>query len=314
MKKSRFYIEVRISGTAPLAELLGASLFELSAEGIEERPFGASGELDWHSDYGIADSHTEPPTWANEKRTLYCAFEDGLWEEILPQLEQLIQSFRAVVNDLTFEWERLPSIDSVMRWKNDLKAILISDKIGIAPTRKHIVEDHRKWLVIPPKMAFGTGEHPTTRMAAQLVSQWTKEGDVVLDAGCGTGILALTALLFGADFAVGVDIEEDAIREAKLNARRNHFTKQTKWICGSILEVKLPEKSFDFIVANIHLHPLKEWWNKVPKLLKPNGRVVVTGLLCGQGKKLGRALGKSTIRKQMGPWIALGYDTSDSYS
>ncbi|MCX7835621.1 MAG: 50S ribosomal protein L11 methyltransferase [bacterium] len=307
MKKSNYYIEVRITGTAPLAELLGAELFDLSAEGIEERADGETGEIDVTKDYGIDEWNTEPPILPSTKRLLLCTFEDVVWDETLPKLDQLVHSFRNLIPDLSFTWERLPYINCVARWKSDLKPVVLSERIGVAPTKNHIPKDHRIWLVIPPKMAFGTGEHPTTRMAANLVSQWVQKGDRVLDAGCGTGILALVALALGAEHATGVDIDADAIREAKWNAKRNHLNHRSKWICGSIHDLEFSKNSFDLIVANIHLTPLKLWWKHIPNLLTPKGRLIATGLLIGQGNRLGKSLGKAMVRKTMGPWLLLGY-------
>lgn len=307
MKRKKSYIAVAIHGQGPLAELLAADLFELTAEGIEERAANETATLDLSKDYGIMEWGSEPPQQNSTHRVLYCSFRVDDWEKIKPILEQRLSSFQSILPDLSYQYERLPMLDSVARWRDDLKAYLLSDEIGVAPTKQHIPEDGRIWLLIPPKMAFGTGEHPTTRMAAKLTTEWVKKGDVVLDAGCGTGILALTALALGANKAIGVDLEEDAIREAKQNAKRNGFSNRCQWKHNSIQNVFLPKNSFDLILANIHLNPLREWWDKIPCLLKSGGRVIVTGLLNGQGRQLGRALGSAIIRRTLGSWIVLGY-------
>ena len=156
-------------------------------------------------------------------------------------------------------------------------------------------------------MAFGTGKHATTRMAAKLVCEWSRPGDRVLDAGSGTGILAMAALHKGAQYALCIDIEEDAVREARQNFARNEFAGKTKVFQDSILSAKLRNQKFDLVLANIHLNVLKQWLPQIPEILSPNGRVILTGLLVGQGKKLGHSLGAASIRRIMGSWIVLGY-------
>ncbi len=305
-KKS--YLGLTLTGTGPLAEIVGERLIELGAVGVEERPKGASGELDLNADYGIDEWGSEPPAETALERELHSAFLLSEWDTVQPQIRELVASIKEMIPDIEMNIEQLPDFDQIARWRKDLKRFVLSNTIGVAPLRAMIPDDERTWLVIPPRMAFGTGEHETTRMAAKLTSEWTRTGDRVLDAGCGTGILGLVALASGAEYCLGIDIEEDAIREARQNIRRNSFTGKMVLREGSILSTRYkPGEKFDLILANIHLNVLKEWWDIIPSLLYPEGRVIVTGLLVGQGKKLGRALGSAVVRRQSHSWVVLGF-------
>ena len=301
-KKS--YLGLTLTGTGPLSEIIGERLIELGAVGVEERPKGAGGELDLDVDYGIEEWGAEPPAETAVERELRSAFLLAEWDTVQPQVRQLVNAVKVMIPDLEMNIEQLPDFDQLARWRKDLKRFVLSDTVGVAPVRSMVPDDGRTWLIIPPRMAFGTGEHETTRMAAKLTSEWTKPNDRVLDAGCGTGILGLTALASGAGYCLGIDIEADAIREARQNVRRNGFAGCMNLREGSILSTKYkPGEKFDLILANIHLNVLKEWWYILPSLLYPGGRVIATGLLVGQGKKLGRTLGSAVLRRQSHSWI-----------
>ncbi|MDK9700094.1 MAG: 50S ribosomal protein L11 methyltransferase [bacterium] len=308
MQRSKTYIGVSFRGALPLSEFIGEILLELGADGIEERSVGEAGELDLAVDYGIEEFGVAPPPPPAGPRELLCAFKEEQWGVVQPQLDRLVEAFLPVIPDLSYRWERLPKLNSVARWRADLKPYKLAPGIGVAPTKQHIpLHDKNRWFIIPPKMAFGTGEHATTRIASQLTAEWTKRGDKVLDAGCGTGILGFVALAKGAKSVLGIEIEADAVREARQNIKRNKFTSRMTVQKASILQAELPDHSFDLILANIHLNVLKAWWQDIPRLLKPGGRVIVTGLLVGQGRKLGRALGPAATRRVYHSWIVLGF-------
>jgi ribosomal protein L11 methyltransferase len=108
-------------------------------------------------------------------------------------------------------------------------------------------------LVIDPQQAFGSGEHATTRLALELVLGELRSGDTLLDAGTGSGILALAALRCGARAAVGFDTDPVAIANAAENRARNALPLEL--YCGGV-EALAHEKRFDVCVANLLVHEL----------------------------------------------------------
>jgi ribosomal protein L11 methyltransferase len=113
-------------------------------------------------------------------------------------------------------------------------------------------------LVIEPGGAFGSGSHPTTRMCVALLEQYLPAGARVFDLGCGTGILSLAAARLGAASVLGADIEPEAIRAAKANARLNHLEDKVEFRLGTFDEVLVAnaptpnlQSPFEVTLANI---------------------------------------------------------------
>ena len=107
-------------------------------------------------------------------------------------------------------------------WKKYFNPTPVGEKILIRPSwRDDYDAQNRVVLNIDPGLAFGTGNHETTRLCLETIEKYLKEGDTVLDVGCGSGILAIASLLLGAKSAVGVDIDGVAVRTAVENAEIN---------------------------------------------------------------------------------------------
>jgi ribosomal protein L11 methyltransferase len=132
-------------------------------------------------------------------------------------------------------------------------------------------------LRIDPKMSFGTGHHASTRLALRLVADVVKPGSRVLDVGCGTGVLALGALTIGAGRAVGCDIDEWSVPNARECADLNGLSDRFDVREGG-LEV-VPESGFDLVVANIIRSTLLEMLPDLRSKLAPGGFLVLAGLM-----------------------------------
>ena len=112
--------------------------------------------------------------------------------------------------------------DWINNWKKYFKPIPVGEKLLIRPNWENGYDAQgRTVLHLEPGLAFGTGTHETTRLCMELLEQYVKPGASVLDVGCGSGILSVAALLLGAERAVGVDIDELAVKTAVQNAELN---------------------------------------------------------------------------------------------
>ena len=134
---------------------------------------------------------------------------------------------------------------------------------------------------LDPGLAFGTGSHPTTRLCLKWLDTQLKGGESVLDYGCGSGILTIAALKLGAGSAVGVDIDEQAIRASNDNAAQNNVQ------AHFYLPDGLPQGQFDVVVANILANPLRMLGEMLAARTKQGGRIVLSGLLAEQSEELG---------------------------
>lgn len=165
-------------------------------------------------------------------------------------------------------------------------------------------------LVIPAEAAFGTGQHATTAMCLRLLEQTTRHfppGWTMLDAGTGSGILAIAGSCFGAARVLAIDNDPLACATAKRNVRANR-TRNVEIRKGDILKQKLRGK-FDIITANLFSEVLIRVLPIWAERLAPDGRLILSGVLRTQEGELVRALrrrgfGSPEIRRR-GKWIAL---------
>ena len=140
--------------------------------------------------------------------------------------------------------------DWLNNWKRYFNPIEIGEKILIRPTwRDKYDPNGRVVLNIDPGLAFGTGTHETTRLCLQAVEKYTTPDTAILDVGCGSGILAVASLLLGADSAVGVDIDEMAVKTAKENAQLNGVADKFTVFAGNLTDKV--EGKYNIVAANI---------------------------------------------------------------
>lgn len=165
-------------------------------------------------------------------------------------------------------------------------------------------------LVIPAAGAFGTGEHATTAMSVRLLEETTRAlpaGWRLLDAGTGTGILALAARYFGAAEALGLDHDPRATAHARQNARLNQI-RYAKFLTADLQSWK-PTTRYDIITANLFSELLISTLPRFRRALGSTGRLIVSGILREQADSVIRALGQSGFEleqnRRRGKWVAL---------
>ena len=185
------------------------------------------------------------------------------------------------LKDLSYDSETLEDQDWVRLTQSQFDPIQISERLWITPSWHKAPAGNAVNLQLDPGLAFGTGSHPTTRLCLKWLDTQLKGGESVLDYGCGSGILTIAALKLGAGSAVGVDIDEQAIRASNDNAAQNdvqaHF----------YLPDSLPQGQFDVVVANILANPLRMLGEMLAARTKQGGRIVLSGLLAEQSEELG---------------------------
>ena len=165
-------------------------------------------------------------------------------------------------------------------WKEYFKPLKIGDKLLIRPLwiDDYDNSDNRAVLSIEPGLAFGTGGHNTTKLCLEALEKYVKKGSSVLDTGCGSGILSIASLLFGAEKAVGVDIDELAVKTARENGRVNGFTEpEFTVICGNLAD-KVTGK-FDVVAANIVADVVMMFSSQVGAFMKDDAVFITSGII-----------------------------------
>ncbi|MBN9501042.1 MAG: ribosomal protein L11 methyltransferase [Armatimonadetes bacterium 55-13] len=163
-------------------------------------------------------------------------------------------------------------------WKQFFKPRRVGQRFVVRPTWETIESNPGDLeIVLDPGQAFGTGDHPTTRMCLELLEDVVKEGSTVADIGCGSGILSVGACKLGASEVVAVDIEPLSVEVAKENAELNgvHF----QAIAGLGATV-LPEgATYDVVVSNIISATLIAIAFDIAAIVKPGGAWIVSGII-----------------------------------
>lgn len=178
--------------------------------------------------------------------------------------------------------------DWVRLTQSQFSPIFISDRLWITPTWHACPDPTAISIQLDPGLAFGTGSHPTTRLCLQWLDTHLKQGNTVLDYGCGSGILCLAAAKLGASIVDGVDIDPQALIASRQNANQNGVSARF------FLPTEVPNSQYDIVVANILSNPLKALVVLLVNKVVRGGHIVLSGVLVEQAEEM-----KAIYR----PWI-----------
>lgn len=198
--------------------------------------------------------------------------------------------------------------DWATEWKKYYHPIKVGKRLVVCPSWEHydLAEDE-VMISLDPGMAFGTGTHDTTRLCMQLLEEHVTAQTTVLDMGCGSGILSIAAMLLGGKSAVGVDIDDTAVRVANENAAMNHVTEKTTFLCGDLTDKV--SGTFDLICANIVADVIIRLSPVIPQFLKQDGVFIASGIIAERADEVVSALEAIGLhivkRAESGGWVAL---------
>jgi ribosomal protein L11 methyltransferase len=173
------------------------------------------------------------------------------------------------------DWER--------SWMDNFQPMRFGQRLWIVPSWHAAPEPEAVNLLLDPGLAFGTGTHPTTALCLEWLDGQDLQGCTVLDFGCGSGILAIAALLLGAPQAVGTDIDPQALEASRDNASRNGIEPARFPV---YLPADLPQQQADVVVANILAGPLVALAPQITSLVKSGGRLALSGILAEQAEEV----------------------------
>ena len=190
--------------------------------------------------------------------------------------------FHEILEDQT--WER--------SWMEHYHPMKFADSFWVCPTGQEISEENTTCMTLDPGLAFGTGTHATTALCLEWLASHNLNDKVVIDYGCGSGILAVAALLLGAKEAHAIDIDPQAITATLANAEKNQVLNKIKCY--------LPEQfeafQADIVIANILAQPLCELSESISALIKPSGHLVLSGILKEQADSVTTAYQQHNIQ------------------
>ena len=219
----------------------------------------------------------ETPLWDDVKVTgLFAAETDTTQATILATaaLGETLPKYR---------WEILEDKDWERAWMDNYQPMQFGERLWICPSWLEPPEPNAVNLLLDPGLAFGTGTHPTTALCLQWLDQAGIKDKVILDCGCGSGILGIAALLLGAKQVIAVDIDPQALIATVDNAQNNSI--KPKKISTYLPEDTPPIKA-DIVLANILAGPLTELAETLSQHCKPDADIVLSGLLDIQAENL----------------------------
>lgn len=244
------WIKIEINIHPQNLESISPHLFGLGAEGVEE----TDGQI-----------------------VVY--FKRDKWDNtVARKLHEILKSTLRHIKDIKINAREIATEAWNEKWKENFKPFKISEDLMIYPDWEPLpLTKDTNIIVISPKMAFGTGHHETTRLILEIIPHYLKGPINVLDAGTGSGILAIYSVLKGAAHVTAYDFDPLATENAVENIHLNHVEDKINIITGEIDDV--PQKSYDLVLANINKNVLLAMPEKLRAYTMDNGVLILSGLL-----------------------------------
>lgn len=219
----------------------------------------------------------ETPLWDSVKMT-------GLFDASIDTANTTALAERRFGNKLPeHKWEQLEDKDWEREWMSNYHAIECGDRLWICPSWQEPPEPSKVNLMLDPGLAFGTGTHPTTFMCMQWINDQDFTDQLIVDYGCGSGILGIATLLLGAKKVLGIDIDPQALIATKENAKRNGLPEDAMPV---FLPGDFPNAQADVMLANILAGPLAELAPALNALTKVGGKLCLSGILQHQAESV----------------------------
>ena len=209
-------------------------------------------------------------------------------EKILTEIRQELQEMSSYLNvgECQIEESETEDVDWVNNWKQYFHQFYVDDILIIPSWEDVKPEDSDKMVIhIDPGTAFGTGMHETTQLCIRQIRKYVTEGTRILDVGCGSGILGMLALKFGAAYSVGTDLDPCAIEATYENMEVNGILKDRyEVMIGNIIDDKEVQDKvgygcYDIVVANILADVLVQLTPVIVNQLKPGGIYITSGII-----------------------------------
>ena len=180
--------------------------------------------------------------------------------------------------DATVETEETPRVDWTERWKEALHVQRVGP-LAIAPPWLAAGENPDHTIVIEPGMAFGTGEHPTTRGVVRLLPGALHAGSRVADLGAGSAVLSIAAAKLGAGHAFAIELDPDAIGNAEENVARNGVANRVTVLEGDAASLLPLVAPVDLVLANIISSVIRELLPVIDEAVADDGSAILSGIL-----------------------------------
>jgi ribosomal protein L11 methyltransferase len=248
MSRKSGWTEIRVNADPMLLEELSVPFFDMGCQGIDEQQNGF---------------------------TVY--FKKEHWTDATKMIfSSLLENKDITADKITYQ--TLEEENWNENWKEYFKTFRLGKNIIIKPDWEvYEAEDEEKVVTIIPKMAFGTGHHETTRLILKQLEETVRPGMSVLDAGCGTAILAIYCAVMGAGKITAFDVDAVAVENARENIMLNQVADRICLRCATLQDIN--KEAYDLITANINRNVLLDLAAPFNAYTRPGTILLLSGLL-----------------------------------
>lgn len=298
------YVEVSVLATEATEELLADFLFAEGALGLV-----------------IEDFPERPPRVILRASFARTSPIGPIVERLMDYQSELVE-LGLIGREGGIDIREVPAEDWGRIWKEHFRPLWIGRRLIVAPSwEEGPFPEDRQLIRIDPAMSFGTGHHATTRMCLELLEELMDQrsgqrGPAVLDVGTGTGILAISAALLGAQQVIALDTDPEACGATMKNLALNDCAGRVRVLHGGVEHLG-PGMRFDLILANLDATGLRELFGSLPSLLAPGGRAVCSGVLIQQEEAITADARSSRLRiiarRAEGEWVCLSLTAAENF-
>ena len=310
------WLKFKIKTITDAEDIIISTLYDLGLEGaqIEDKiPLTA-----WEKEQMFVDILPDMP---EDDGCAYLTFyldEEVDKHEMLLKVRQELEEMRSYLNvgDCTIEESQTEDVDWVNNWKQYFHQFYIDDILVIPSWENVEAKDSDKMVIhIDPGTAFGTGMHETTQLCIRQLKKYVTEDTEILDVGCGSGILGMLALKFGAKHSVGTDLDPCAIDATYENMDNNGISRdQYEVMIGNIIDDKEVQdkvgyEKYDIVAANILADVLVPLTPVIIHQLKKGGIYITSGIIEDKEEVVVEAVKKAGLEvlevNHQGEWVSV---------
>lgn len=307
------WLEISIATTSEGTEIISELLFEAGAKGvvIEDKEdllsFLKNGEGFDYVDIDLVNSYDSAV-----KVKGYMPQDSGtsdLLNSIHEQISWLLEEDLGVdIGTGEISLKEIDEQDWAHSWKEYFKPVRVGEYLVVKPTWEEYSSKCNEIVIdMDPGMAFGTGTHETTILCLRALEKYVRRTSSVLDVGCGTGILGIAAILLGAESAVLLDNDPNAVMVAEANSKNNGTYEKSLFLVSDLLEKASGE--FDIVIANISSRIIEKMIPKSIDHFKREGYLIFSGILKENKDVIVTALKDNGVNvvetSELGDWVLI---------
>ena len=308
--------QFRLKTTTEAEDIVSSMLADLGIEGVQiedKIPLTQSDKEQMFVDI--------LPDMPEDDGCAYLTFyldEDVDKREMLMKVRQELEEMRSYLNvgECTIEESQTEDVDWVNNWKQYFHQFYIDDILVIPSWENVEAKDSDKMVIhIDPGTAFGTGMHETTQLCIRQLKKYVTDDTLILDVGCGSGILGMLALKFGAKYSVGTDLDPCAIDATYENMDNNGISRdQYEVMIGNIIDDKEVQdkvgyEKYDIVAANILADVLVPLTPVILHQLKKGGIYITSGIIEDKEEVVVEAVKKAGLEvlevNHQGEWVSV---------